>query len=173
MTDQREPEDKPTGEEIKQEISDTLAEAVQDQAEKAKARSEASVPKERGSPPVAWAAVVLLSILSLYLWFGSPSWLEPAPPEPLPLMFEDAGLRMEIFHQALNVEEFLEVEGRLPSDLAESGDSSDVQYERLEDQRYRLWLEGSAGAVEYVSTDSLELFLGDAAERVREGGWTR
>jgi hypothetical protein len=173
MTDRRDPEGKPPGDDIKQEISDTLAEAVADQAEKAKARSEATAPRDRASSPLAWTAVVVLFGVSLYLWFGSPSWLEPAPPEPLPPTFQEAGLRMEIFHQALNVEDFLEGEGRLPSTLVEAGDSSDVQYERLDDRRYRLWLDGSAGIVEYISTDSLELFLGDAEGMIREGGWVR
>ena len=82
MTDPTDPGAKPAGDDIKKEIADTLAEAIQDQAEKAKARSEAAAPRDRRSAPSAWVAVVVLSIASLYLWFGSPSWLESPPPEP-------------------------------------------------------------------------------------------
>jgi hypothetical protein len=80
-------------------------------------------------------------------------------------------MRMEIFQSALVVEEFLENQGRLPDGLEEAGEpEAEVQYEALDGETYRLSLAGPHGSLEYVSSDSLELFLGDAVQIIRTGG---
>ena len=77
---------------------------------------------------------------------------------------------MEVFHQALLIEEFRDQEGRLPNSLSEAGDPfSEVEYIRGNGQDYRLTFAGPGGAVEYASTDSLELFLDDAPRIILEG----
>ena len=120
--------------------------------------------------PRTWVAFLLLSVFSGYLWIGSPSWLQPTPPDPMAPALEEAGLRMEVFLQALLIEEFRDQEGRLPNSLSEAGDPfSEVEYIRGNSQDYRLTFAGPGGAVEYASTDSLELFLGDAPRIIREG----
>lgn len=113
---------------------------------------------------------MLLMGLSGYIWFGSPSWLASGP-APISPALAEAGARMEIFHEALLVEDFIEAEGRLPTDLIEAGDSfPEVQYQQVDPTTYRLTLAGPGGEVEYVSNDSLELFLGEAEQVIRTGG---
>jgi len=78
---------------------------------------------------------------------------------------------MEVFNQALLVEEFRDREGRLPNSLFEAGDPlSEVDYRVVNGQVYRLAAESETGRVEYTSSDSLELFLGDAAWTIKGGG---
>lgn len=151
-------------------MADALADVLKDQGDKAKRRKEVASRRRRTTPPVTWVAFVLLSIISGYLWIGSPSWLHPAPPDPISPALEDAGLRMELFHQALLVEGFRSREGRLPNSLSEAGDPfSEVEYHQVNGQAYRLVSAGGLGRVEYASTDSLELFLGDAAQVIEAG----
>ena len=115
-------------------------------------------------------ALGILTLLSLYLWFGSPSFLATGLVEPIPPALEEAGLRMEVHLQTLNVEEFLQKEGRLPNSLSEAGDPfTVVEYERLDRRTFRLWAPGPAGIIEYASGDSLELFLGETKAVILRG----
>ena len=152
-------------------LASAIANVVQDQEEKAQVWAEVSGGEQRRTSPVVLAAFVLLSLVSMYLWFGSPSWLGPGPVSTVPRALADAGLRMEVFLAASNVEEYRALEGRLPNSLAEAGDVfSEVQYQRLDARRYRVWMAGMAEVIEFVSTDSLGLFLGDARQVILEGG---
>jgi len=154
-------------------MADALAEVLKDQTAKAETRKVAEAKKKtkrKKTSPLAWVALIVFAGLSGYVWFGSPTWLESDPP-PISPALSDAGLRLEVFQQALRIEEFREVEGRLPEDLAEAGDPfTEVEYERLGDDRYRLAYSGPLGAVEYSSTDSLDAFLGNALQVIRQGG---
>ncbi|MBT8398469.1 MAG: hypothetical protein HKO65_02295 [Gemmatimonadetes bacterium] len=155
-------------------MADALADVLVEQKEKVQRRKEATPKPERRTSPVVWVALILLSAVSGYIWFGSPAWLN-ADPDPVPPPLAEAGLRMEIFYQAVLVEDFLESEGRLPNDLAEAGEPlSEVDYEKIDARTYRLALAGLGEAsdvvVEYISTDSLEAFLGDAPQIIRMGG---
>lgn len=152
-------------------MADALADVLQEQSEKARRREEQGPRRKRSASSGKWVALVSLSIFSGYLWIGSPSWLQPAPPEPISPALVDAGIRMEIFDQALLVEDFRDREGRLPNSLSEAGDPfSEVDYVRGDGQTYRFTAAGTSGTVEYSSTDSLELFLGDAPRVIRGGG---
>jgi len=152
------------------EIAEAVAHVLEYQAEKARSLAEVQPPAERGFPLFRWLLFFVLLSVSLYLWFGSPAWLQPAPPPALPLAYEEAGLRMEIYHAALLVEDFREEEGRLPSTLGEAGDPfSELRYERLDARTYRLAGSTERLSLEYVSTEPLEAFLGDAPEVIRRG----
>ena len=152
-------------------MADALADVLSEQSEKAQLRGEMAPRGEKKTSSRTWVAFLLLSAFSGYLWIGSPAWLQPTPPDPISPALEEAGLRMEVFHQALLIEEFLDREGRLPNSLSEAGDPfSEVEYIRATGQEYRLAFTGSGvGTIEYASTDSLELFLGDAPQIIREG----
>jgi hypothetical protein len=164
------PKGSPAGPVSGKDMADALADVLKEQGEKAKRRKETKPRGKRTTSSATWVAFVLLSALSGYLWLGSPSWLEPAPPDPISPALEDAGLRMEVFHQALLVKEFRAQEGRLPNSLSEAGDPfSEVEYHQVNGQAYRLALAGGRVAVEYASNDSLELFLGDAVQVIKEG----
>ena len=166
-----EPPKRPPAERVSgKDMADALADVLKDQSEKAQRREVQGPRGKRTTATGTWVALIILSVFSAYLWVGSPSWLQPRAPDPISPALEDAGLRMEVFHQALLVEDFRDREGRLPNSLSEAGDPfSEVQYSRENGQIYRLAFGGTAGTVEYTSTDSLELFLGDAPSVIREG----
>jgi len=152
-------------------MADALADVLQEQTKKADSRrSSGGGGGKKKTSPATWLLLVLFSGLSSYIWFGSPTWLDSGPP-PLPPALVEAGIRLEIFQEALLVEDFLNAEGRLPDDLDEAGDPyAEVDYQRVDPTTYRLALAGPEGIVEYVSRDSLELFLGDAEMVIRTGG---
>ena len=171
MRTNRSSNDRSGGKVSGQEMAGALADVLKEQSEKAQTRKGDGPRGRRNTPPVTWVAFVLLCAFSGYLWVGSPDWLLPAPPEPVSAALEDAGLRMEVFNQALLVEEFRDREGRLPNSLFEAGDPlSEVDYRVVNGQVYRLAAESETGRVEYTSSDSLELFLGDAAWTIKGGG---
>jgi hypothetical protein len=151
-------------------IADAVADVMRDVAVKVVVREEALAPLDRPPSAIPWIALGLLTIVSLYLWFGSPSFLATGVVEPLPPALQEAGARMEIHLQALTVEEFLQEEGRLPNSLSEAGEPfTEVGYERLDRRSFRLWVQGPAGIIEFASGDSVGLFLGDAKEVILRG----
>ena len=151
-------------------IDDAIAHVLEEQAEKAKNRDEAPVPREGGSSPLVWGAFVVFTALSAYVWFAPPAWLDVPVSEPMSSELAEAGIRMEVYLQAVNVQEFLESERRLPNSLEELGDPFTlVVYERLDADRYRLSMDGPDGVVMYQSTDSLDGLMGDAMQTIREG----
>lgn len=171
MNERKKPESSTSGRVSGREMADALADVMKDQNEKAASREVAGARAERRTSPVTWVAFLLLSAFSGYLWLGSPSWLQPETPNPVTPALHDAGLRMEIYNQALLVESFKGLQGRLPNSLAEAGDPfTVVQYERLDGDRYRLIMTGEGEALEYRSGDPLLEFLGDAPRVIEEGG---
>jgi hypothetical protein len=170
MSDTDRPPDPPEGR-ASDYLADAVAEVMKDQAEKAVVREEALAPLDQPPSATPWIALGVLTLISLFLWFGSPGFLETSPLEPLPPDVQEAGVRMEIYLQALKVQEYLRDEGRLPNSLAEAGDPfSPVEYERMDRRSYRLWLQGPAGIVELTTADSLEAFLGNARQIIGGGG---
>ncbi len=155
----------------KSEIAGALADVLEDQKAKKRIRQGARGPRTPRAGPAKKVALVLLALVSAYLWFGSPNWLDTSGDNPVDPELLAAGARMEIYLQALRVESFRSREGRFPQSLAEAGgDDSDVEYERLDGQRYRLSMTGPVGVVSYMSTGSLDDFLGDAVTVIRGGG---
>ncbi len=151
-------------------IADAVADVMKDQAEKAVIRDEIASKLDRPPSPISWLVLCALTVLSLLLWLTAPSSLAPPPPEPLPGAFLEAGLRMELYLGALDVEGYRRDQGRLPNSLAEAGRPfSEVEYERTGGRSYRLWIPGPEGIIQLASSDSLELFLGDAPEILRGG----
>jgi hypothetical protein len=151
-------------------MAETLAEVLKEQKTKAEEWEKPTSPGKKRTSPASWVVLLLLTGVSGYVWFGNPSWLRYSPP-PIAPELADAGMRMEIFQHALLVEEFYVSEGRLPNDLLEAGGPSGaVEYEQLGARDYRLALPGPEGEVEYVSTETLETFLGNAAQIIRQGG---
>ena len=152
------------------EIAGALADVMEDQKAKARARRHAKPPRSRRTGPLKVGMLAILALVSLYLWFGSPEWLDASGDNPVSPELAAAGVRMEVYLQAVRVEDFLAREGRLPSSLAEAGDAfSEVEYERMNDQGYRLSMNAPGGVVTYLSSDPLELFLGDAVEVIGGG----
>jgi hypothetical protein len=152
------------------EMAETLAEVLQEQKTKAEDWEKPTSPGKKKTSSLTWVALLVLTGISAYVWFGNPSWLAFSPP-PISPELADAGMRMEVFQHALLVEEFFVSRGRLPNDLVEAGGPSRaVEYQPIGDRDYRLVLFGPQGQVEYVSTDPLETFIGNAAQIIRQGG---
>lgn len=119
---------------------------------------------------MTWLVFVLLCIVSGYLWLGSPAFLRPAPPPPLPARLVEAGLRVEVTLQAMRVNAYRDREGSLPVSLAEAGNpSTTVRYVRDDDQGYQLSADQGEVHVAYSSGESLEAFLGNAREVILGG----
>jgi hypothetical protein len=151
-------------------IDAAVAEVLEAELERAVLRQDAPVPRESGGGPLAWIGLLILTVLSAYLWSASPGFLNAPIPEP-PLALLDAGIRMEVGLQALKIEDFLQREGRLPNSLAEAGGPfSRVSYQRLDAYRYLLSLPGPQGVVFHSSSTPLERFLGNSRAVIREGG---
>ena len=153
-------------------MAGALADVMQDQAQKIQSRQdvEAQRKKRKRPSPIRWVALVLLSAVLAYIWLGSPTWLESGP-APIPPALAEAGLRMEVFQQAVVVNQFLEQRGRLPQDISETGArASDVIFTPLNAQTFRLELSTPLGEVEYVSSQPLDEFLGNSFEVIRQGG---
>jgi hypothetical protein len=160
----------PAGTKSQKSIDDVVAEVLDAEVEKGIVRHDAPVPREGEGGPLAWIGLLVLTLLSAYLWLAPPAFLDAPIPEP-PESLLEAGIRMEMAFQALKVERFLQREGRLPNSLAEAGGPfSSVSYHRLDSDRYQLSLPGLEGRVTYSSVDPMEDFLGNSAAVIREGG---
>jgi hypothetical protein len=153
-------------------MAGALADVMKQQADKAQSLkdAEAERKKPKKTSPVTWVLFAVLSVISAYVWIGSPEWLESGP-APVPPALAEAGLRMEVFEHALLVNDYLAASGRLPRDLSEAGiGETNVAYARVDEVRYRLELTGPLGSVQYDSDEPLDVFVGDALQVIRQGG---
>ena len=115
-------------------------------------------------------ALAISTVLAVYVWFGSPGWLEPDPIPLPPVEVEAATLRLQMFIQAQAIEHYRESNGRTPAFLEEAGPARPgVEYRRIDAQTYLLQGQGDRIRLTYVSRDSLALFLGAAGEAVLMG----
>lgn len=153
-------------------MAGALADVMKDQAQKAQSQKAAETQgkKRRKTHPITWGAFILFSAFSAYIWIASPEWLESGP-DPLPAALVDAGLRMEVYQQALLINRFVDVSQRLPRGLEDlGGPETRVTYAPLGGLDYRLELTGPQGTVAYVSTEPLDQFLGNSRQIIRQGG---
>ena len=116
--------------------------------------------------------LAITTALAVYVWFGSPDWLEPDPIPLPPVEVEVATLRLEMFFQAQAIEHYREHNGRAPAFLEEAGPARPgVSYRRTDAQSYQLRGQGDRIRLTYTSRDSLLLFLGSAGEALLEGAF--
>ncbi|HEX9885510.1 MAG TPA: hypothetical protein VGA70_03440 [Longimicrobiales bacterium] len=143
------------------ERSRAVEEVLADQAAKEQLRM--ALRRRPGTTMGRVAALAALSAASLYAWFISPVWLDPAPPPPVALEHERASLRFAMYIQAQRIEAFREERGRLPDVLEEAGEPlPGMRYDRLDARTYRLRGSGDRTTYLYVSSDSLSVWAGDA-----------
>jgi len=135
-----------------------LAEVLRHQAEHARARRLAVKPPR----PFLYRFVpfALSTALAIYVWFGSPAWLQPDPiPEPT-LQEERSTLRLVMFLQAQRIELYRRTTGRLPAFLEEAGPPlPGIVYRRLDARTYRLYGHTRRQGLVYTSTEPLTEFL--------------
>ena len=89
----------------------------------------------------------------------------------IPPANQEAGLRMEMFMQFINIQRYVAENRRLPSDLAEVSEGPDeVLYTLEAGNTFRLT--GTVGeiTVDFSSTEPVEVLLGDAIAIVSGGG---
>lgn len=138
-----------------------VEDVLRDQAAKEQARKSST--RRPGTTPGRVAALMVLALLSIYLWTWSPSWLAPAGPPELALGTEQAGLRVAMYIQAQRIEDFRDTRGRLPDVLREAGEPlPGMLYDRIDARTYRLRGAGDRVRLLYVSSDSLQIFAGDS-----------
>lgn len=84
-------------------------------------------------------AVFLLALVgTVYVFSGSPLWLQAPPPGPS-VEHLDASLRLSLYLQGQRVETFRQREGRLPESLAEVGGGfPEIRYSRTDRGTYHL-----------------------------------
>ena len=142
------------------EYGDALSDVLKDQALRKERRGVAAPGSGRARlhpvlPPV-------LALVSIWLWAFPPSVLLPETPTIAPAN-QEAGLRMEMFMQFINIQRYVAENGHLPHDLEDVGDGPDeVLYSLETGNTFRLT--GTVGGitVDFTSDDPVEDLLGDA-----------
>lgn len=151
------------------EIADALADVLEHTAKRAEAEERAEKPRDRSSA-FHWFGLGILTAISAYLWIGPPEWIQPEPPPPPTVQLEEAGLRLNLYLQAMRIERFRTAEGRLPESLAEAGDPiENIDYQRLTQQTYLLSGSSDNMVLGFTSTEPVETLLSDAMVVIRRG----
>lgn len=108
------------------------------------------------------AVPAVLALISIWLWAFRPPVLSPESPS-IPLAYQEAGLRMEMFIRVNEIQRFLSENGRLPKLLSEVGDSPEgMQYVPATGGTFTLSGRSRDITVYYNSTQSLSNLLADA-----------
>jgi hypothetical protein len=146
-----------------------IASVLRDQAEREVVREATAAPGPKPLLPQL-TGLALATALAVYVWFGSPAWLEPDPIPLPPVEVERATLRLQMFVQAQAIEHYRTNNGRTPAFLEEAGPPRPgVEYRRLDAQTYLLQGQGDRVRLTYSSRDSLSVFLGEAGEDLLAG----
>ncbi len=142
------------------EYGDALSDIVKDQARRKELRRKPAPTS--GRPRLHPLVPPVLALLSIWLWFFPPSGLQPAVPS-IPPANREAGLRMEMFMQVINIQRYLTENGRLPDNLEDVGDGPDqVRYTLQAGNTFTLTGQVGDITVDFTSTESVEALLGDA-----------
>ncbi len=146
-----------------------LADVLEHAAKTADAQERAGKP-HRYTSPLHWFSLGILTAVSAYFWIGPPEWMQPEPPPQPTAQLEEAGLRMNLYLQAMRIESFRAAEGRLPASLVEAGDPiGNVVYRRIDEQTYHLSGTSDNLVLGFTSTEPLETLLADAMEVIQRG----
>ena len=142
------------------EYGDALSDILKDQARRKELRG-ATGPRS-GRARLHPSIPPILALVSIWLWVFPPAALLPVTPS-IPPADQEAGLRMEMFMQFINIQRYMEENGRLPTNLEEVGDGPDeVLYTREAGNTFRL--SGRVGeiTVDFNSAEPVEELLRDA-----------
>lgn len=164
-TGQDEPEISQSSE---RERASLLASVMKHDAERKVARASA---RPLGAKPLGpqLAALATSTILAVYVWFASPSWLGPDPVPLPPLAEESAAAKAAIWIGAQQVEAFAASNGRIPSSQEVGPLPPGVRYERLDARTWLLTGEGDRVAITYSSGAPQDDLLGAVRELILEG----
>jgi len=114
----------------------------------------------------------MLAGVSFWLWVFPPAALQPTPPPQVPVVVQEAGLRMEMSAQLARIQRFVRDNGRLPASLQETEAElvTGVEYMPLADSTFRLRGVVAGVTIDYVSTQPVEELLQDAVQVVTTQG---
>lgn len=108
---------------------------------------------------------------TVWILVARPDVLQAPPPPPPPPQVMSAGLRMDIYVAAIQVLDYQEQTGRLPTLLEDAlenpEDGEGLTLESLGGGRFRITGRRGSDAASYTSTQPLREFLADA-QRVLE-----
>ncbi len=123
------------------------------------------------SPEVRAGGLAVLSALLVWIWTAPPAIVRGPEPEPLSVEMEDAGLRMDMFVQAVRIMDFVDENGSLPAAAALAGDTvPGVVYQVLGEDLFHLTGRGERLTIQWRSDQPGDSLIGDAPERIRNGG---
>lgn len=131
--------------------------------EKLEERAEQRRSMSRGKGGSRLGVAVVLGAFLAWLWVAPPAWLNPpVASRPSPAV-QEAGARYALYLQAQQVESFRQERGRLPTNLAETGEPiTGINYSPGEDG-YWVMSAGTEGSeILLTSSDSLDDFLGNS-----------
>lgn len=142
------------------EAENAVAAVMQREEEKAVTRAKQETRKHRASPVRTLMAAALV-LFNVYLWMGSPQWLEYRTPATPPVSYYESSYKIAVYMQRQRVEEFRRERGRLPQVAKQAGAPvKGVKYTPLTKDVYELRAGNIVKHVRYVSTDSIAVFLG-------------
>ncbi len=134
------------------EYGDVLSDVLKDQARRTQRRRATDLSPGRSR--LHGAVPPVLAFVSIWLWAFPPAGILPDVPS-IPPADQEAGLRMEMFILAGDIEQYQAENGHLPKDLQEVGDSPDgVGYAALTGSVFRLRGQTADITVEFTSTQS-------------------
>ena len=115
-----------------------------------------------GRPHHYTAVLLILALVSVWLWTFPPAALVPEVPS-IPPAAREAGLRMVMLIQVNNIQRYVAENGRLPDDLGELGENpAVVRYVPLGGEVFQLIGQTADISVDFMSTDPLADLVGDA-----------
>lgn len=127
--------------------------------------ADSSVPPQRPrSLASRLAALAASTALAVYVWFGSPFWLNPDPGPLPPLAAEASTVRASVWLAAQQVKALEDRSGRIPGPQEIGSLPPGIRYERLDAHRYLIIGQGSLYRVTYTSGDAQDPFLEAALE---------
>ena len=142
------------------EAENAVAAVMQREEEKAVRRAKQDSRKRRSSPVRTLMAAALV-LFNVYLWMGSPQWLEYRTPATPPVSYYESSYKIAVYMQRQRVEEFRRERGTLPRVAKQAGAPvKGVKYTPLTKDVYELRAGNIVKQVRYVSTDSIAVFLG-------------
>lgn len=127
--------------------------------------AERQFSKEQQGGPY-WLVVVLL-VITAWLWIFPPAFLRMDPPPPQPIEQEEAALRFTMYLQAQRIKAFRQETGRLPDSLEAAGPPlPGMRYTVLHTDLYQLTGATDRVTLTYRSDLPLQEFVGSGADVV-------
>lgn len=127
------------------------------------------VEQRRPESPRRMIRVMNALILAFagYVWLGNPSWVQVEQPPGPSVEEQEAALRLSMYIQAQQIENYRRQNDRIPSSLSEVGPPlPGMHFQRMGRGAYRLTGINNSITLVYTSSQSLAEFVGDSEELI-------